>query len=94
MKHCTRSKYKIFTQIIDKNYWTSLDDSFNVSMFENTSLTAIKFQSLLIEEEVETYVYDFGNFVVALGGNLGLMLGFSCLSVLFSLIQLIFKKVF
>ncbi len=63
------------------------------SAFANSFMVVIKFSSLLIDEEVETYVYDFGNFLVALGGNLGLMLGFSCLSVLFSALEFIFEKV-
>jgi hypothetical protein len=62
------------------------------SVFENTASVSINFQSLLVEEEEETYVYDFGNFIVALGGNLGLMLGFSCLSVVFSAIHFSINK--
>ena len=36
------------------------------------------------EESEETLIYDFGNFVAAAGGNLGLLLGFSCLSAFLS----------
>ncbi len=48
--------------------------------------------SLVVEERVEMLVYDLGNFLVAVGGNLGLLLGFSCLSVLLSLINFINQK--
>ena len=45
------------------------------------------FPSLNVEERIESLEYDFGNFLVAAGGNLGLFLGFSCLSVLFSIVK-------
>ena len=45
-----------------------------------------------IEERVETLVYDFAGLLTSAGGNLGLMLGFSCLSVLFALINWIKYK--
>ena len=45
------------------------------------------YSTLNVEELVETLVYDRGNFLAAAGGNLGLMLGISCLSVLNVLIN-------
>jgi hypothetical protein len=39
------------------------------------------FSTLLTEERVETLFYDFENFLVSMGGNLGLFLGFSVLSL-------------
>ena len=41
----------------------------------------------------ETLLYDAGGFLAAAGGNLGLLLGFSCLSVLFASVEWI-KKFF
>ena len=38
----------------------------------------IVWDSLLIEEEEEVLLYDEMNFLAAAGGNLGLLLGFSC----------------
>jgi hypothetical protein len=46
---------------------------------------------LLVEEQIERLAYDFGNFLAAAGGNLGLFLGFSCLPMLLGFIS-IFKK--
>jgi hypothetical protein len=46
---------------------------------------------LNIEEKTEALVYDFGTFLAAIGGNLGLFLGFSCLSLLLILISM-FEK--
>ena len=39
------------------------------------------FSTLLTEERVETLFYDFENFLVSMGGYLGLFLGFSVLSL-------------
>ena len=35
-----------------------------------------------MEQRIESLDYDFGNFLVAAGGNLGLLLGLACLPVL------------
>ncbi len=40
-----------------------------------------------VNEETETLVYDLGTFLAALGGNLGLALGFSCLSILLGIVN-------
>ena len=45
------------------------------------------YSTFLIEQQVETLIYDLGGFLAAAGGNLGLCLGFSCLSVLLTLSQ-------
>jgi len=39
------------------------------------------------EEKIERLEYDLANFLVSAGGNLGLFLGLSCLSVLFGIID-------
>ena len=44
----------------------------------------VYFKTFTVEKRVETLVYDFGGFLAAAGGNLGLCLGLSCLSVLFT----------
>ena len=36
---------------------------------------------------METLDYDVGTFWTSVGGNLGLFLGFSCLSVLFAIVD-------
>ena len=40
------------------------------------------YSSLNVREKVETYLFDFDAVVVAIGGNLGLFLGFSLLSII------------
>jgi hypothetical protein len=88
-----RSFFKITTKISELTNWIDTDGLFPDALFDNSSSIGIRFDSLLIEEEHEEYVYGIGNFIVALGGNLGLMLGFSCLSVLFLFIEFVFKMV-
>ena len=46
------------------------------------------YTTLEVENEVETYVYDISSFLASVGGNLGLLLGFSCFTVLFASINL------
>jgi hypothetical protein len=41
----------------------------------------------LVEEKMETLVYDEANFLTATGGNLGLFLGFSCFSLLAGILE-------
>ena len=45
------------------------------------------YSTLNIEEKIESLEYDLGNFVAAAGGNLGLLAGFSCLSLIFGVID-------
>ncbi len=62
---------------------STIDDSlgrFHVGM-------VFGFKTLQIDEEIETYIYDIGSFLTASGGNLGLFLGFSCLSVLLEIVN-------
>ena len=42
-----------------------------------------------IEEKIEKLEYDLTSFLVSAGGSLGLFLGFSCLSILFGMIEFI-----
>jgi hypothetical protein len=62
---------------------------------ENFSTFHISFvlgyETLQVEEHVESLVYDVTTFLAAAGGNLGLFLGFSCLSVFYALIKIIRK---
>ena len=57
-----------------------------VSYKDQTGTTGVafllKYESLVIEEHEETLVYNTANFLAQTGGNLGLFLGFSCLSLL------------
>ena len=50
------------------------------------------FTSFTTEEKIESLEYDLARLLVSAGGNLGLFLGFSCLSVFFTIIEWVFKK--
>jgi len=61
---------------------------------DDSELTvSVFYRTLLVEEHTETVLYDAVNFLSAAGGNLGLLLGFSCLSTLLYLYDLILNKV-
>ncbi len=54
------------------------------------------FATMSVEEHFETLVFDLGSLLAAAGGNLGLFLGFSCLSLVFSFLDYVtlsFKKI-
>lgn len=59
-----------------------------MSLFLRFVTKKICFSTFVIEDSIETLVYDFGGFLSALGGNMGLVLGFSCMSLLFSVLNL------
>ena len=72
-----------------KNSWllkNNLSDS-----FEDSFTLIMIFKLTTVLESTETYVYDFETMMTALGGNLGLFLGTSCLSILFEMIQCLAK---
>lgn len=47
----------------------------------------IAYSSLDVKTKTETLVYDFGDFLAAVGGNLGLCLGFSCLGCIWQIMD-------
>ena len=76
----TTKKRYVHTNVLEDNLLgQNHSNSFLVEIYSNKGV---------VEESEEMLIYDFGNFVAAAGGNLGLFLGFSCLSVL-----LLFKNV-
>jgi hypothetical protein len=55
------------------------------------------FKNFDVEESVEALAYDMGAFLAEAGGNLGLALGFSCLSIILGFINCVnnlFSKYF
>jgi hypothetical protein len=59
----------------------------NKALERNTFYLYFYYSSLVVEKRVETLVYDIGGFLAAAGGNMGLMLGLSFLTILFSAID-------
>ena len=57
---------------------------------QKTELSLIyidRYFTLNVEEQIESLEYDAGTYWTAAGGNLGLFLGFSSLSVLFAIFE-------
>ena len=50
---------------------------------------AIAYSSLNIESRIESLVFDVGSLLAAAGGNLGLALGFSCLTCIWAVIEIL-----
>ena len=60
----------------------------NMSIYNGTNAyLVLVYETLSVEEHFETLVFDFGSLLAAAGGNLGLFLGFSCLSLLISFLD-------
>ena len=82
MKPCEQT---VFRSKVKKEHDTSWVSDIDKDIF----YLRIVYSTLHIEKNVETLVYDTGNFFSTVGGNLGLCLGFSCLSCLLSLVEFI-----
>ncbi len=86
-KNCLGKHTSIFCNIIQAK-----GKSFEIHPPEGSSVALyLMYDKFIIEEHVETLVYDTASFLAQAGGNLGLFLGFSCLSVLLGCIQYIRK---
>jgi len=59
---------------------------------ENDLIVSTFYRTFNVEENIETVVYDIVNLLAAAGGNLGLLLGFSCLSALLHLHEIFVKR--
>jgi hypothetical protein len=68
-----------------KRYYNTTDGIF--------FLLSIYYKTLMVEERVETLIFDVPGMLSAAGGNLGLLLGFSCLSLLFGIVQCFSKLI-
>jgi hypothetical protein len=77
-----------------KTSWINLYETFSgVDEF----YISMVYSSLDVESRYETLVYDFRTMLAATGGNLGLMLGFSCLTCIEGIIdflEIVFNKIF
>ena len=82
---CTSTSYNHEIQYFSRRINTSIAESnyFQLRVYYNT---------LEVEERTETLLYDLSNFLSASGGNLGLLMGFSCLSALLEVIKFLLDK--
>jgi Amiloride-sensitive sodium channel len=83
--------YKLEYQHRNVFFSTSTENDYDAG---NTTFGLfVCWETMLVEEVVEALVYDEINFITAVGGNLGLLLGFSCYSLLEQLIDFIRKRI-
>ena len=92
--YCYLKEFRLFVCCLGFNFklnfyhvntWQDVDDDFPKS--DDNFLLCLYYSSLMVEERIESFVYDFGNFLAAAGGNLSLSLGFSCLSALLAFVR-------
>ena len=88
---CKQKSYSLDVKKFHTNSWIEHD----YQPFKDVSQSAVGFslayETFVVEEQVETLVYDAGNFLAAVGGNLGLFLGFSCLTMLLGIYKFVTK---
>ena len=82
---CSETNYIIEPFYYHSNSWVEPYDTnvlqdvfFNLKIFYSTHV---------VEEQITSLVFDLGTLLTSAGGNLGLLLGFSCLSVLLAVIR-------
>ena len=79
---CDQVSYDINVRKYQTTSWVIYDDQGIEDISQTGVSLALSYESLLVEERIETLVYDTGNLLSAIGGNLGLFLGLSCLTIL------------
>ncbi len=84
---CRQQSFDVKVDFFDKNSFIDVEGTYPQNVLDSTVFVSICYSSILIETRVETYLYDLGNFLTSAGGNLGLLLGFSCLSVFFVILK-------
>ena len=89
---CQRTSYDANIRFLHKNSFFDPENSFGENFFDENVLLLLGYETMLIEEHTEKLVYDKTNFLAAAGGNMGLFLGFSCLSMFLGLLK-VFKKI-
>jgi len=85
---CKDASYSITLDYYSSNMYLNLKKEMSDDFLNKGVTLVMYYSSFTIEEHVETLVYDAENFLAAIGGNLGLFLGFSCLSLFLGMIRL------
>ncbi len=82
---CKQKSFKHKLEYFSKNTFIEFNDEQRID--QDSFELIVFFKTMDIEEKTETFVYDVGNFLTAAGGNLGLFMGFSCLSIILTFID-------
>jgi hypothetical protein len=77
---CRDTKYNFHVKYFHETSWIENEEDEKNNKFN--FILFFFYHSLNVEERIESYVYDVGNTLTAVGGNLGLTLGISCFSIL------------
>ena len=79
-RSCSETGYKAEALYFHRNSWIETSDLDTLQ--DDGYQFSLAYQTLQLEETVVTLAFDLENFLTSVGGNLGLFLGLSCLSML------------
>ena len=79
-RSCSETAHKAEALYFHQNSWVETSDLRTLP--DDGYQLSLAYQSLQLEEMVVTLAFDLESFLTSLGGNLGLFLGLSCLSML------------
>ena len=86
---CSDRKYNFHVKYFHETSWIEYDENPSGSKTKFNFILFFFYHSLNVEERIESYVYDVGNALTSVGGNLGLTLGISCVSILLGTVKII-----
>ncbi len=88
---CKQKSYSVDVKKFHTNSWIEHDYQSFKDVSQSAVVFSLAYETFVVEEQVETLVYDAGNFLAAVGGNLGLFLGFSCLTMMLGIYKFVKK---
>ena len=89
---CLQLQYTFTLSEIHQNNWIDPKNTFSPEFVKEYYSIFASFETMDIEKHEENLIYDSGSFFAAVGGNLGLFLGFSCFSIIVAAIDFVAKK--
>ena len=84
---CEQTVYDAKIVRFHANSLVGRDEKMSNEIRKSAVLLGIGFETFAVHDHIENLVYDAGNFLSQIGGNLGLFLGVSCLSILTGIIK-------
>ena len=88
LPRCSRPIYKSYLNFLSKKVLSKELKVYGDGYF----IIWVFYSSLYVEEKIETYVFDFDSAIVAVGGSLGLFLGWSCNSLILDFIEILYYR--
>lgn len=90
---CLQLQYRYSLSELHGNNWIETKDPKTKEHINKYFTILASYETMDIEKQEENLIYDSGSFFAAVGGNLGLFLGFSCFSVIIAGVDFIAKKI-